>query len=151
MIRKTATVEFGPVQKRVDLVDLEDKTLESKSSIANFGIDAAGNGPSKIWVVSYLPPTSWFKQKAVIAGGFRTLLRFVHQGRLRLPLALQLVVDLGDDRGDVREAVGGEALRGGGEVPRRIKQAGDRVPHLWTVHFEFGALQTCGNLAVLEY
>ena len=51
----TANDEFGAVQKRVDLADRE-KMLQNEPMIVKFGFDIAENGPSKVSVISNLPP-----------------------------------------------------------------------------------------------
>ena len=53
-IRKTATLEFGAVQKRVNRVDylLQDNPLAAKICF-----DGVENGPSKIWVTNTLQQT----------------------------------------------------------------------------------------------
>ena len=77
MIRTTAIFEFGTVQTRVNLVDVEKwhlKMLQNELLVAKLGFDAAENGPSKLWIANTntdhrtpLPP--WVKQTA-LAGMF---------------------------------------------------------------------------------
>ena len=55
MVRKNTSVEFGAVQKRVNLVDLE-KMLQNEPSVQKRGFDTAENGPSKVWAASNQPP-----------------------------------------------------------------------------------------------
>ena len=55
VIRKIAEFEFGAVQKRVNLVDLE-KMLQNEPSVQKLGFDTAENRPSKVEAASNQPP-----------------------------------------------------------------------------------------------